>query len=164
VMVTVAAALLLASMVMVALSPGAGTDGFQLRLVVDAASADSEVLTISNTNRASGKVFQETLHLQKQVLLSQSAIQSASVSTNSVNGRPDEYSIGFTLTPSGQKQFAEITRANIGRRLAMVMDGKIISAPRINSEISSGNGQISGNFTAEEAARLATILSKGARK
>ena len=78
--------------------------------------------------------------------------------------QPDEYSIGFTLTPAGQKQFAEITRANIGRRLAIVIYGKIISAPRINSEISSGNGQISGNFKAEEAARLATILSKGGSK
>jgi RNA polymerase sigma factor (sigma-70 family) len=142
---------------------GSASSVFQLRIVLDAASADSEILTHSTTNSESGKVFNETLHVQKKVLLDQSVIASASVATNSFVGRPIDIIISFTLTPKGKEQFAKLTRENIGRRLAIVVGGKVISAPIIQSEITSGNGQISGHFTAQEATRLAAILNQSAR-
>ena len=143
---------------------GSADSVFQMRIVLDAAAADSETLTELTTNGVSGKVFQETLYVQKKVLLDQSAIQSASVSTNSFIGQPIDIVIDFTLTPEGKKQFAKVTRENIGRRLAIIIDGKVISAPNIRSEIPNGHGQISGNFTVQEATRLAAILSKPAKK
>ena len=143
---------------------GSVSSVFQLRIVLDAASADAETLTELTTNGVSGKVFQETLYVQKKVLLDQSAIQSASVSTNSFVGQPINIVIDFTLTPKGKKQFAKVTRKNVGRRLAIIIDGKVISAPVIQSEIPGGKGQISGNFTAQEASRLAAMLSKPSEK
>ena len=142
---------------------GSTASAFQLRIVLDAASDNSETLTHSTTKIESGEVFNETLHVQKKVLLDQSAIASASVSTNSFIGRPIDIVIDFTLTPKGKKQFAKVTRKNIGRRLAIVIDGRVISAPVIQSEILTGQGQISGNFTMQEATRLAAILNQSAK-
>jgi len=144
--------------------PASASSPFQLRLVLDAASTDSDTMTFSLSNRASGKVFQETVHLQKKSLLDQSAIRSASVSTNAFIGQPTDIVVDFTLTPNGKKQFAKITRENIGRRLAIMVDGNIVSAPVIRSEISGGQGQISGNFTEEEAKNLAVKISQPVEK
>jgi preprotein translocase subunit SecD len=130
----------------------------QFRVVLDAAAANSEALTYSVTNSESGEVSRETLHVQLKVLLDQSAIASAAVSTNPAGRRQ----IDFMLTPEGRTQFANVTRQNIGRRLAIIVDSQVISAPMIRSEITGGKGQISGNFTEEEAKTLAAKISKPA--
>lgn len=135
---------------------------FQIRLVLNAVSADSVTLDRLITNSESGKVSQETVRVQKKVLLDKSAIESASVATNSFIGHPNDIVINFTLTPKGKQQFAKVTREHIGQRLAIIVDGKLISAPVIRSEITSGKGQISGNFTLGEATRLAAILNRPA--
>ena len=57
--------------------------------------------------------------------------------------------VTFELTPSGAEKFAKITRENKGKQLAIMLDGKEQSAPRINEEIAGGSGSISGNFTME---------------
>jgi RNA polymerase sigma factor (sigma-70 family) len=137
---------------------------FQLRLVLDSDAKDADTMTFSVTDRASGEVSQETLHLQKQVLLDQSAIQSASVATNAIIGQPTKFLVDFTLTPKGTTQFAKITRQNIGRRLAIMVYGRIVSAPVIRSEIRGGRGQITGNFTEEEAKDLAAKMSQPVEK
>ena len=69
--------------------------------------------------------------------------------------------VSFTLTPDGAKVFSQLTAANIGRRLAIVLDGKVKSAPVIQSQISD-QGQITGRFTPQEAADLALVLRSGA--
>ncbi|MCS7170836.1 MAG: protein translocase subunit SecD [Aquificaceae bacterium] len=69
--------------------------------------------------------------------------------------------VGFELTDKGSRAFAEATEKNIGRRLAIVLDKKVMSAPVIRSRISD-RGQISGNFTLEEAKELAIVLRAGA--
>lgn len=137
---------------------GLAASAFQMRIVLDKASADSEPLVSSTTN-TEGRVFQETLNVQKRVLLDQSAIQSTLVSTNPFGGRQ----IDFVLTPKGREQFAKVTRENIGRRLAIVIDGKVITAPVIRAEISGGRGVISGSFTEAEAKALAARISKAAK-
>jgi RNA polymerase sigma factor (sigma-70 family) len=136
---------------------------FQMRLVLDAAARNSDAMLLSTTDQASGTVLRETLHVQKKVLLDQSAIQSASISTNSLIGQPAELVINFTLTPRGKEQFAKVTRENIGHRLAIIMDGKVINAPMIRSEITEGSGQISGKFTLQEAAKLTARLNSSAK-
>jgi SecD/SecF fusion protein len=70
--------------------------------------------------------------------------------------------IQFTLTDAAGKRFGDVTRNNIGRRLAIVLDGQLYSAPNINSEIDN-NGEITGHFTPEEAQKLAAVLQNPLR-
>ncbi len=75
-------------------------------------------------------------------------------------GRLGEPVIGFSLTPEGAPKFADITRSNIRRQLAIVLDNKVVSAPVINSEISD-DGVIEGTFTQQQASDLSLILRSG---
>ena len=70
--------------------------------------------------------------------------------------------VSFELDSIGTKIFAEVTKNNIERPLAIILDGNIVSAPRIQSEIPGGAGVISGSFSTEEAKDLAVILTSGA--
>jgi preprotein translocase subunit SecD len=69
--------------------------------------------------------------------------------------------IGFELNADGAKLFEVLTRAHVGERLAIVLDGLVQSAPRIESPIPGGRGQITGQFSAQEAKLLANILNSG---
>ncbi len=77
-------------------------------------------------------------------------------------GNLGEPIIEFELTDAAGKRFGEVTRNNIGRRLAIVLDGQLYSAPNINSEIDN-RGEITGHFTAEEAQKLAAVLQNPLR-
>src|ERR1035438_1745685 len=66
--------------------------------------------------------------------------------------------INFTLTSEGAAIFAQVTRENVRRQLAIVLDGELQSAPVINGPIEGGSGQITGKFTAQEAQALANVL------
>ena len=70
--------------------------------------------------------------------------------------------VSFSLNSKGARRFARVTKDNIGKRLAIVLDGKVKSAPSIESEIPAGRGQITGRFSEDEAADLALILRTGA--
>jgi preprotein translocase subunit SecD len=70
--------------------------------------------------------------------------------------------INFTLNSSGAKIFGDFTANNIGKRLAVVLDGKVYSAPNIRERIGGGSGQISGGFTLSEAGNVAIALRSGA--
>ena len=79
-----------------------------------------------------------------------------------MNNQTNETVVSFTLDRVGAKRFGKATSSNIGRQLAIVLDGKIISAPVIRDTIASGNGQISGGFTFQSATDLALLLRSGA--
>jgi SecD/SecF fusion protein len=66
--------------------------------------------------------------------------------------------IDFRLTPDGTKKFGEVTRNNIGRRLAVILDGELRTAPNIQSAIETGSGEITGHYTIEEAQSVANVL------
>ena len=68
--------------------------------------------------------------------------------------------VRFRLTPEGASRLASVTRDNIGRRMAIMVDGNVVSAPVIRAEI-GGAGQISGNFTAQQARTLAAAIDRG---
>ena len=79
-----------------------------------------------------------------------------------MNNQTNETVVSFTLDRVGAKRFGKATSTGIGKQLAIVLDGRIVSAPVIRDTIASGNGQISGNFTFQSATDLALLLRSGA--
>ena len=73
-------------------------------------------------------------------------------------GRP---SVSMSMNSDGARRWAELTKANVGKAIAIVLDGVVYSAPRVNGEISGGNSQITGNFTIEDTKDLANTLKSG---
>ncbi|HET7433732.1 MAG TPA: protein translocase subunit SecD [Thermoanaerobaculia bacterium] len=103
--------------------------------------------------RAVGTTFYA---IRKQVPVSGRDLKSARVQ----KGRVGEPVIGFSLTPEGAPKFGELTANNVGRQLAIVLDNKVVSAPRINSQITD-QGVIEGSFTSQQASDLALVLRSG---
>ena len=91
-------------------------------------------------------------------LLTGGALKKAQVGYGNL-GEPQ---INFEMKPEGAIEFARITRENVGKQLAIVLDRKVQTAPVIRTEIPGGTGSISGNYTVEEAKRTATLLNSGA--
>ena len=125
---------------------------FQVQLVTDETGQDTE----SMTNNAGGGVLQ----LQKTPLLDHTAIQSVSVTRNPSSGAP-EIDVEFSLL--GKELFAAVTKENINKRLALVLNGQVYSAPVIRSEIAEGKAQITGNFSEVEARDLAARINDAIR-
>jgi len=78
------------------------------------------------------------------------------------DGQSNEPVVTFRFNSAGATRFAKITRDNVGRPFAIVLDNKVISAPVIQQVIAGGSGQISGNFTVEETVNLSILLRSGA--
>ncbi len=87
-----------------------------------------------------------------------SAVTSARPSTNAISS---EITVDMSMNAEGAKTWARMTRENVGRCIAVVLDGYVRSYPRVSSEITGGNTEISGDFTLEEATDLANILKSG---
>jgi protein-export membrane protein SecD len=105
----------------------------------------------------------DSLGGQPQVIMLDNIITGADLSSAKQdfdqNGQP---SISFQMHPAGAKRFGDATRANVGRLFAIVLDNRIVSAPRIIGPIIGGSGQITGNFTIAEAEKTAVVLRSGA--
>ena len=71
------------------------------------------------------------------------------------------YTVSMSMTPEGAKIWARLTKENIGRSIAVVLDDMVYSYPTVNTEITGGQSEISGNFTAQEAKDLANVLKSG---
>ena len=69
--------------------------------------------------------------------------------------------VSMQMNSEGARLWAQLTKANVGKAVAIVLDGVVYSAPRVNSEIEGGNSQISGNFTIEDTKDLANTLKSG---
>ncbi len=78
------------------------------------------------------------------------------------SGQTGEWVVNFKFNSNGGRRFADITRANVNHRFAIVLDDKVISAPAIREPITGGSGQISGGFSANSANDLAVLLRAGA--
>ncbi|MBI2094645.1 MAG: protein translocase subunit SecD [Candidatus Omnitrophica bacterium] len=99
------------------------------------------------------------LLLEDKALLTGKDISDAQVNFESQYNEP---AVSLSLNADGAKIFSELTGANVGRRLAIVLDDKVQSAPVINERIPSGQAQISGRFSMEQANDLAIVLRAGA--
>ena len=97
--------------------------------------------------------------VKKQVLVPGSDLIDAQLGFDPNNSEPI---VNFKFNMAGAKKFGQATTENVGKLFAIVLDGKVISAPRINEPIPGGQGRISGNFTAESANDLAILLRAGA--
>ncbi|MDY4731295.1 MAG: protein translocase subunit SecDF [Prevotella sp.] len=70
-------------------------------------------------------------------------------------------SVSMSMNSDGARRWAALTKANVGKAIAIVLDGVVYSAPRVNGEITGGNSQITGNFTVEDTKDLANTLKSG---
>ena len=77
---------------------------------------------------------------------------------NNLTGSPE---VSMTMNSDGARRWAALTKANVGKAIAIVLDGTVYSAPRVNGEISGGQSAISGNFTIEDTKDLANTLKSG---
>ncbi|MFP3921788.1 MAG: protein translocase subunit SecD [Dichotomicrobium sp.] len=102
---------------------------------------------------------------EQQYLLKKRAIISGEDLVDaqpSFDQRSNEPIVTFRFNSSGARRFGDVTSENVGQPFAIVLDGKVISAPVIQEPILGGTGQISGDFTVEEANNLAILLRSGA--
>ena len=99
-------------------------------------------------------------YVDKAVLLDQTALKSAKAGTD----KRGYAKIDVTFTEAGAKSFADITRENLNKQLAIIVDGQVREAPRIASEISGGKAVITGSFSKQEAKDLAKKLNEAAKK
>ena len=97
--------------------------------------------------------------VSKRIVLSGDNLMDAKPT---MNNQTNETVVSFSLDRVGAKKFGKATSNGVGKRLAIVLDGKIISAPEVREPIIGGNGQISGNFTFQSATDLALLLRSGA--
>ena len=101
----------------------------------------------------------EDLNVSKRIVMSGDNLIDAQPNFSSQSNEP---TVSFTLDRLGAQKFGRTTSDNVGKRLAIVLDGKIISAPSINEPITGGSGIISGNFSFQEATDLSLLLRSGA--
>lgn len=86
------------------------------------------------------------------------AVNDASVEYSNVNGSPE---VSMVMNGEGARTWARLTADNVGRQIAIVLDGMVYSYPRVNGEITGGRSAITGNFTVTEAEDLANVLKSG---
>ena len=133
---------------------------FQIRLVQDTAAKDTEEMTDIFTSSRNQKV-ERILHVQKRPLIDHTAIASARLGEYPALGRP---LIDITFTEKGRETFAEVTRKYKGRQLAIVIEGRLISAPKVAEEISAGRIHVGVSVSEKEARELATRINASAEE
>ncbi len=116
-----------------------------------------EILDGDVRDKTGGLVGKQYYTVQKRRTVTGRDLKNARASVGEFN-RPI---VHFSLSPQGSKAFSELTGSNIGRGLAIVLDGRVVSAPVINARISD-EGIIEGDFTQQEVQDLSTVLKSGA--
>ena len=101
---------------------------------------------------------EQQLNVNKRIILSGDNLINAKPTIDNQN---NQTVVSFTFDRVGAKKFGRITTDNVGKRLAIILDNKVISAPTIQEPILGGNGQITGNFTFQSATDLALLLRSG---
>jgi preprotein translocase subunit SecD len=111
-----------------------------------------------------GDVILSDIKTPEKYLLKAIPILDGSMLTDATVGYSEgnQPTINFTLNSQGAKIFGDFSGKSIGKRMAIVLDGKVYSAPSINERIGGGSGQISGSFTPQEAHDVAIALRSGA--
>jgi SecD/SecF fusion protein len=129
------------------------TAKLEFRLVADPGYNPADVDMLPQTDEPG------LLPVEKQVMVQGEDLTDAQPGFDS---RTQEPVVNFRFNIRGGQQFGEVTSQNVGKPFAIVLDNKVISAPRILGPITGGSGQISGRFTVEQANNLAILLRAGA--
>jgi preprotein translocase subunit SecD len=120
----------------------------------DAPGAGTQVLPGASERGGTGKYVVERRPIMTGDVLTDARVQPG--------GSLEGPAVSFVLDAQGARLFGDATTSNVGRQLAIVLDGYVQSAPVIREPITGGHGQISGRFTFEEAQDLANVLRNGA--
>ena len=126
------------------------------RIVVEIAGVDDPEQAVNIIKNTAQLEFQDE---EGNVLVTGKDLKDAQASPGTGG---QGASVDLEFNDAGAKLFAEATAKNVGRRLAIVIDKEVISAPTVNEPIPNGRAQITGGFTAEEAQNLAVLLRSGA--
>jgi len=118
-----------------------------------------EILYKVDEERGTAKTGRTPFLLKKSVLLTGSSLTDARVQLDSQYGEPY---VSIEFDKKGARAFERVTGENVGKQLAIVLDGKVYSAPTIQERIAGGKARITGRFTMEEARDLAIVLRAGA--
>ncbi len=129
-----------------------------LKAYADKIPPSDEILFERLQDKETGRVSKRPYLVKKGAVLSGDTLSDARVSIGEFN---DPY-VSITFDPTGARIFEKVTEANVRRRLAIVLDNTIYSAPVIQEKIGGGRAQISGTYTTEEASDLAIVLRAGA--
>lgn len=121
--------------------------------------SDDDILFEKVVNRETGEVTKRPVLLKKQVLMTGDLLTEAKVN---IDQRFNEPHVSIAFNAAGAKLFEDITAANVKKRMAIILDGTVYSAPVIQERISGGNAQITGRFSMDEAKDLAIVLRAGA--
>ncbi|MFZ6017403.1 MAG: protein translocase subunit SecD [Nitrospirota bacterium] len=130
-----------------------------LRQFAEKIPEGDEILFEKKVNRETGTVRKIPILLKKHAVITGDLLSEARVN---IDSRFNEPYVSLSFNAVGAKLFEEITGANVKKRLAIILDNTIYSAPVIQEKISGGNAQITGNFSMEEARDLSIVLRAGA--
>ncbi len=119
----------------------------------------SELDYLYRRDHETGRVSKSPIVLRKRTVMTGETITDARVQIDSQYNEPY---VSVAFDSRGARQFAELTTRNVGKRLAIILDGKVQSAPVIQEPITGGEARITGDFTMEEARDLAVVLRSGA--
>jgi preprotein translocase subunit SecD len=119
---------------------------------------DDEILFERKVNRETGVVSITPLLMKRQAVLTGSLLSEAKVSLDNL---AQPY-VSISFNAEGAKLFDQVTAANVKKRMAIILDNNVYSAPVIQERISGGNAQITGSFSMDEAKDLAIVLRAGA--
>jgi protein-export membrane protein SecD len=141
----------------------AAVDSMLTQLHADSTFAlDASIVWNAHGAETEGRTGRTLLVLGRDVLMKGSDVATAQMRLDLDPTRPGAPGVSFNLTSRGGAIFADVTGANVGRRLAIVLDNRVQSAPNIQERIPRGQGSITGTFTEEEAQNLAIVLRSGA--
>jgi len=119
---------------------------------------DDEILFGRDVDKETGRVIKRVYLIKKQTLMTGDLLTEASVNIDTMYNEPY---VAISFNAAGAKLFDQITAANVQRRLAIILDNNVYSAPVIKERISGGSAQIEGRFSMEEAKDLAIVLRSG---
>lgn len=125
----------------------------------DKLSVDQEILFEKKINRETGVVSKLPILLKKEAVMTGDLLSEARVSLDNQFSEPY---VSMTFNEEGARRFEEVTGANVKKRMAIILDNTVYSAPVIQEKIAGGNAQISGSFSMDEAKDLSIVLKAGA--
>ena len=123
---------------------------------------DAAIAWDSHETELQGRSGRNLYVLDKEPQMRGTEVASAQMRLDLDQERPGSPGVAFNLTSKGGAVFADITSRNVQRRLAIVLDNRVQSAPNIRERIPGGHGSITGSFTEEEAQNLSIVLRSGA--